>query len=82
MPHIVRSIVNDVDMRKTDHADDKKAENHRQKTLKNNARLCGDEKRQTGSVRFLQECLRKLPSNFSLLGITWPVSVAGPHPCW
>jgi hypothetical protein len=38
MPHIVRSIVNDVDMRKADDADDKQAQSHRQDTLKNNAR--------------------------------------------
>jgi len=33
MPHIVRRIVNDVDMRKADHADDNKAERHRKQTL-------------------------------------------------
>ena len=38
MPHIVRSIVNDVDMRKSDDPDDEKAQSHRQETLKNNAR--------------------------------------------
>lgn len=39
MPHVVRGIVNDVDVREADHADDEKAQRHRQQTLKNNARL-------------------------------------------
>ena len=61
MPHIVRSIVNDVDMRKSDHANDKKAQRHRQETLKNNARSRADKYRPMSSVRLLQGCLRKLP---------------------
>jgi hypothetical protein len=44
--------------------------------------LRAGEKRQTSGVRFLQGCLRKLPSNTSRPGIIWRVLIAGPHPCW
>lgn len=39
MPHVVRGVVNDVDVRKHDHADDKKAQRHRHETLENDACL-------------------------------------------
>jgi hypothetical protein len=45
MPHIVRGIVNDADMRKADDADDKQAQSHREETLKNNARTRADKQR-------------------------------------
>jgi hypothetical protein len=45
MPHIVCSIVDDVDMRKPDDTDDKQAQSHREETLKNNARPRADKHR-------------------------------------
>jgi hypothetical protein len=45
MPHIVCRIVNDVDMRKPDDADDRQAQSHRQETLKDNARPRADKNR-------------------------------------
>jgi hypothetical protein len=54
MPHVVRGIVDDVDMRKADHADDEKAERHRQETLKNDGHALAGEQRQTNGVRIVQ----------------------------
>jgi hypothetical protein len=52
-------IVNDVDMGKPDHSDDKKAESHRQDTLKNDARSRADEQWETSGIQALQDGLHK-----------------------
>jgi len=59
MPHIMCGIVNDVDMGKPDHSDDKKAESHRQDTLKNDARSRADEQWETSGIQALQDGLHK-----------------------
>lgn len=45
MPHVVRGVMNDADVRKADDADNKKSETHRKESLKNQARLRSGENR-------------------------------------
>jgi hypothetical protein len=45
MPHVVRRIVNDVDVGKTNHADNENAKGHRQQSLNDNARPRAGEER-------------------------------------
>jgi len=59
MPHVVGSIVNDVDMRKADHAHDENPENHRQQALQNGARTRAGKHGETDSIRFLQDGLQR-----------------------
>jgi len=41
MPHIVRGVMDNVDMREADHANNKQTESHRQDSLKNDASFRG-----------------------------------------
>ena len=45
MPHVMRGVMDDADVRKANNADNKKSETHRQQSLKNQARLGGGENR-------------------------------------
>jgi hypothetical protein len=59
MPHVVRRIVNDVDVGKSDHADNENAKGHRQQSLNDNARPRADDERCVSGPRFLQVHLSK-----------------------
>lgn len=59
MPHVVRGIVNDVDVGKSDHADNENAEGHCQQGLNDNARPRADDKRPVSGTLLLQVYLLK-----------------------
>ena len=65
MPHVMRGIMNDVDMREANHPDDDKPERHREEALQDDAGARVGERRELGGVRSLQAGLQKLPSDFS-----------------
>ena len=80
MPHVMRSIVNDVDVRKADHADDKEAEGHRENALPNDTDAYAGEYREMSNIDFLQDCLRVFRSNSSRAGQSWRAQLPGDVP--
>jgi hypothetical protein len=54
VPHVVRGIVDDVDVGKSDNADNEQAKRHGEQSLKNDARFRADEERQVSGIRLSQ----------------------------